>query len=121
MESRRKVLRALFGALLLLVVFLFFLAGILVNRSAQKKPTVTVSSTKIFKHWKLIGREKHAVVWDSTFIYVSKRRVPNGPDPIHNRYFHFPSSICTSIFLSRTIMSAACLKLLKYEGRGHAY
>ncbi|CAN6572122.1 unnamed protein product [Malus baccata var. baccata] len=85
MESRRKVLRALLGALLLLVVFWFFLAGILVNRSAEKKPTVTVSSTKIFKHWKLIGREKHTVVWDSTFIYVSKRRVPNGPDPIHNR------------------------------------
>ncbi|KAM0958193.1 hypothetical protein ACFX13_023934 [Malus domestica] len=85
MESRRKVLRALFGALLLLVVFWFFLAGILVNRGAEKKPTVTVSSTKIFKHWKLIGREKHTVVWDSTFIYVSKRRVPNGPDPIHNR------------------------------------
>ncbi|TQD86895.1 hypothetical protein C1H46_027512 [Malus baccata] len=74
----------MFGALLLLGVFWFFLAGILVNRSAEK-PAVTVSPTEIFKHWKLIGREKHAVVWDSTFIYVSKRRVPNGPDPIHNR------------------------------------
>ncbi|CAN6574869.1 unnamed protein product [Malus baccata var. baccata] len=84
MASGRKVLRAMFGALLLLGVFWFFLAGILVNRSAEK-PAVTVSPTEIFKHWKLIGREKHAVVWDSTFIYVSKRRVPNGPDPIHNR------------------------------------
>lgn len=97
MESDRKVLRTLFGALLLLGVFWFFLAGILVNRSTEKS-TVTVSSTKMFKHWKLIGREKHAVVWDSSFIYVSKRRVPNGPDPIHNRYISFPSSIFTSIF-----------------------
>ncbi|KAL6287939.1 hypothetical protein ACE6H2_012329 [Prunus campanulata] len=84
MESDRKVLRTLFGALLLLGVFWFFLAGILVNRSTEKS-TVTVSSAKMFKHWKLIGREKHAIVRDSSFIYVSKRRVPNGPDPIHNR------------------------------------
>ncbi|PRQ53727.1 hypothetical protein RchiOBHm_Chr2g0169701 [Rosa chinensis] len=83
--GRSKVLTALFGALLLLGVFWFLSAAILVNHTT--KPTVTVSSTRVFKHWKLTGREKkHAVLWDSsTFIYVSKRRVPNGPDPIHNR------------------------------------
>ncbi|XP_050381741.1 CLAVATA3/ESR (CLE)-related protein 25 [Argentina anserina] len=87
MESlgRSKVLRVLFGLLLLLGVFWFFSTAILVNHTTG--PTVTVSSSRIFKHWKLNGRDKkHAVVWDSsTFIYVSKRRVPNGPDPIHNR------------------------------------
>ncbi|KAK6913182.1 hypothetical protein RJ641_022783 [Dillenia turbinata] len=35
---------------------------------------------------KLIERETHiARHWDSDFNYVSKRRVPSGPDPIHNR------------------------------------
>ncbi|KAG0466908.1 hypothetical protein HPP92_017911 [Vanilla planifolia] len=29
------------------------------------------------------GNARHAV----GFVYVSKRRVPNGPDPIHNRSF----------------------------------
>ncbi|XP_022961033.1 uncharacterized protein LOC111461653 isoform X2 [Cucurbita moschata] len=35
--------------------------------------------------WKVIGSEKHVFHWHSDFYSVSKRRVPNGPDPIHNR------------------------------------
>ncbi|KAK4833424.1 hypothetical protein QYF36_004728 [Acer negundo] len=50
--------------------------------------TMKVPSTGNSKHWKLIAREKnqhHTHHQDSDLNYVSKRRVPNGPDPIHNR------------------------------------
>ncbi|KAK0585405.1 hypothetical protein LWI29_028029 [Acer saccharum] len=50
--------------------------------------TMKVPSTENFKQRKLIAREKnqhHTHHQDSDLNYVSKRRVPNGPDPIHNR------------------------------------
>lgn len=110
--GRSKVLRALFGALLFLGVFWFLFAAILVNHTT--KPTATVSSTGVFKHWKLTGREKRAVLWDSsTFIYVSKRRVPNGPDPIHNRFISFASSPCSSIIIFFSSIAGAYLKMLE--------
>ncbi|KAJ6421744.1 hypothetical protein OIU84_029017 [Salix udensis] len=34
---------------------------------------------------KLSGGESHLVGHDMDLNYVSKRRVPNGPDPIHNK------------------------------------
>ncbi|KAF3444723.1 hypothetical protein FNV43_RR14416 [Rhamnella rubrinervis] len=72
-SSRSKALRVVFvGA------FLFFFVGILTNDATKTMTT--------FKHWKLIGRgHTHALHWGPKLIYVSKRRVPNGPDPIHNR------------------------------------
>ncbi|KDO72414.1 hypothetical protein CISIN_1g034498mg [Citrus sinensis] len=77
------VLRFLIGAVIFLGVIWLLFAGILANHAT--KTTVTVPPTEISKHWKLIAREKHHAHQDMDLNYVSKRRVPNGPDPIHNR------------------------------------
>ncbi|KAM0987341.1 hypothetical protein ACFX13_011681 [Malus domestica] len=42
------------------------------------------TSTAASKHTDAVGRGK-LVHPDLNFNYMSKRRVPNGPDPIHNR------------------------------------
>ncbi|KAJ6370046.1 hypothetical protein OIU76_028336 [Salix suchowensis] len=47
--------------------------------------SIRVPSAGAFKHLKLSGGESHLVRHDMDLNYVSKRRVPNGPDPIHNR------------------------------------
>jgi hypothetical protein len=85
MAGNGRVFKAMFGALVFVCLIWFITVGILANR-ASKRSTITAQSSQIFKYWKLIAREKHAVQWDFNFNYVSKRRVPNGPDPIHNRY-----------------------------------
>lgn len=87
MGSGGCVLRFLIGAVIFLGVIWLLFAGILANHAT--KTTVTVPSTEISKHWKLIAREKHHAHQDMDLNYVSKRRVPNGPDPIHNRYIYF--------------------------------
>lgn len=87
-----RVFKVLFVALVFVGVIWLLTVGILVNR-ASKTSTLTVRSTEIFKYWKQIGREKRAVHWPSDPNYVSKRRVPNGPDPIHNRYLFLFSSL----------------------------
>ncbi|KAJ9564359.1 hypothetical protein OSB04_000325 [Centaurea solstitialis] len=70
MESNiRVVLRAV-----LLVGFCWFL---LFAVSTTIQPTLAVPSTASLKSRGATG---------SVISYVSKRRVPNGPDPIHNRY-----------------------------------
>ncbi|KAE9607114.1 hypothetical protein Lal_00026044 [Lupinus albus] len=43
-------------------------------------------SSERLKHGKVIGRDNKPVTNEELdFNYMSKRRVPNGPDPIHNR------------------------------------
>ncbi|TXG59046.1 hypothetical protein EZV62_016875 [Acer yangbiense] len=102
MESNGRVLRVLFGAVVFFGVIWVLFVGILANHAtaetmtmmrARTTTTTTVTmkvpSTENFKQWKLIAREKnqhHTHHQDSDLNYVSKRRVPNGPDPIHNRY-----------------------------------
>ncbi|KAE8667567.1 Detected protein of unknown function [Hibiscus syriacus] len=85
MGKSGRALKFLFGvAVLVGVVWLLFvcIAG---NRAiARTKPT-TVSSTREFKHLEFAGKGKLNYHQDFHFNYVSKRRVPNGPDPIHNR------------------------------------
>ncbi|KAK9272714.1 hypothetical protein L1049_003091 [Liquidambar formosana] len=83
-----RVLRTLFGALVFVGFIWFLFVGILANRVSTKTTTATITtipSTLNFKHLKLIGRERHSAHKDLDLNYVSKRRVPNGPDPIHNR------------------------------------
>ncbi|KAE8021618.1 hypothetical protein FH972_007493 [Carpinus fangiana] len=87
MKGGGSVFRALFGALVFVGLIWFLAVGILAN-CARKTSTITVHSTEIFECWKLNGREKQAVHWNSDINYVSRRRVPNGPDPIHNRDTH---------------------------------
>ncbi|RVW46456.1 CLAVATA3/ESR (CLE)-related protein 25 [Vitis vinifera] len=79
MGDRSRVLRILFGALIFVGLIWFSYVGVIANQAT--KPVITISSTGNFKHMKLM----HAVHQDWDLNYVSKRRVPNGPDPIHNR------------------------------------
>lgn len=82
------VFRFLFGAVVVFGIIWLLFAGILANHVTTTTTTVTVPSTEILNNWKMIAREKqkHQAHQDMDFNYVSKRRVPNGPDPIHNRY-----------------------------------
>ena len=48
--------------------------------------TTRAASIGRLKHGDVIGREKAADHAQMDFNYMSKRRVPNGPDPIHNRF-----------------------------------
>ncbi|OMO52775.1 CLAVATA3/ESR (CLE)-related protein 25-like protein [Corchorus olitorius] len=43
--------------------------------------SIMVPSTKDFKHWEFVAQDTN----NFHLNHVSKRRVPNGPDPIHNR------------------------------------
>lgn len=78
-SSRSKVLRGVLVALVFVGAFLFFFVGILTNHATKKMN---------LRHWKLIRRDRdsHGLHWNPNLINVSKRRVPNGPDPIHNRF-----------------------------------
>ncbi|CAL1357871.1 unnamed protein product [Linum trigynum] len=69
-----RVLRVISGAVLLFVVVWFLCVGVLANHATRKLQRFAVSST---------GRHHFHEGLDLN--YVSKRRVPNGPDPIHNR------------------------------------
>ena len=95
MGTRGKaLLRFFLGVVLFSVASWLLLVGIAANRAAEKTTTVTVRATttspssEMLKHWKWNGRERSGFFhFDKNhLIYVSKRRVPNGPDPIHNRY-----------------------------------
>ena len=87
--------RFLFGALVSVAVIWFIFLAISVNR--QNKRTMIVPSSVISKHLKLksVGVERRGLGLHTNtgMIYVSKRRVPNGPDPIHNRYTHSCSQL----------------------------
>lgn len=85
MESKCSFLKSLFGAFLFLGIIWFSFIGVIDNASLASRRETDMQ-------WKLIGREKHFFHWHSDFYSVSKRRVPNGPDPIHNRYSILASS-----------------------------
>ncbi|EEF44973.1 CLE25, putative [Ricinus communis] len=88
MGSGGRVLRALFGAVVFMGVICFLSVGILANRVTKLTARSTVLSTGSFEHWRMIGRGRHHIHQNLDLNYVSKRRVPNGPDPIHNRYMY---------------------------------
>ncbi|KAL0855983.1 hypothetical protein Bca101_061136 [Brassica carinata] len=68
-------IRALVASVVSLVIILFLLVGILANSAPS------VPSTKEVKPLRFSGK-------DVNLFHVSKRKVPNGPDPIHNRFSH---------------------------------
>lgn len=78
--------RLLLGALVSVGVIWFMFLAISVNRQTKRAVLVVPMKVVISKHLKLLGMQRHALHSDSKLIFVSKRRVPNGPDPIHNRY-----------------------------------
>ncbi|KAG5226842.1 hypothetical protein OIU78_026024 [Salix suchowensis] len=80
-----RILRALFGAAIFWGLIWFMYVGILPSHATTLMARIRVPSAGTFKHLKLSGGESHLVRHDMDLNYVSKRRVPNGPDPIHNR------------------------------------
>ena len=92
--SRRRLL---LGVLVSVGIIWFMFLAISVNRH-QPKRTVVVPLNVISKHLKLVSKQRHALHSNSGMIFVSKRRVPNGPDPIHNRYTHLSSTYSYFIF-----------------------
>ncbi|KAE9597062.1 hypothetical protein Lal_00007894 [Lupinus albus] len=71
------------------VLIVIELVSLLVFGSMHSGRTEQTSqlSAEGLKHEKVIGRNinKHVKNEELDFNYISKRRVPNGPDPIHNR------------------------------------
>ncbi|XP_042501355.1 CLAVATA3/ESR (CLE)-related protein 25-like [Macadamia integrifolia] len=73
---------------LISLVFVSFIGFLLVEvqgSGGSKTKTITTSPTGSFKQLELIGTNGPVVHTDVDINYMSKRRVPNGPDPIHNR------------------------------------
>ncbi|GAV73083.1 hypothetical protein CFOL_v3_16570 [Cephalotus follicularis] len=79
-----RISRVLFAAVILVGFTWFFFVGILADH-ATRTTTKVLPSTGNFKHWVSVGRDKHFVHQHIKLNVVSKRRVPSGPDPIHNR------------------------------------
>lgn len=87
MVGSSRVSRVSLGVVFLFGFLCFLFFGI-VSHQARSLATITVPSTGSFEHLKSIGKQRQAGHRDFDLNYVSKRRVPNGPDPIHNRYVH---------------------------------
>ncbi|KAI6671219.1 hypothetical protein NL676_006104 [Syzygium grande] len=79
--------RALFTALAFLGLIWFLFSGIHASLAAKSaKVTVPVPpSVQVSGRTKPLAREREAAYWDLDLNYVIRRRVPSGPDPIHNR------------------------------------
>uniref|UniRef100_A0A7C8YVV5 CLAVATA3/ESR (CLE)-related protein 25 n=1 Tax=Opuntia streptacantha TaxID=393608 RepID=A0A7C8YVV5_OPUST len=84
-SSGRTVFKG-FGALLLIIFIWLLLIGILGSSESRGDAAATIPSRGNPRRVRLAIREKHSFAWNRDLIYVSKRRVPNGPDPIHNRH-----------------------------------
>lgn len=95
-----RALRSLFGVTLLVGVIWFFFVGIIANHATAMTKSMMVPSTRDFKHWEFVAQERYNFHQDFHLNYVSKRRVPNGPDPIHNRYIFLSQTTCMCIFSS---------------------
>ncbi|KAJ6691337.1 CLAVATA3/ESR (CLE)-RELATED PROTEIN 25 [Salix koriyanagi] len=97
-----RILRALFGAAIFWGLIWFMYVGILPSHATTLMARIRVPSAGTFKHLKLSGGESHLVRHDMDLNYVSKRRVPNGPDPIHNRLWN-SGSLMLLKFVAREI------------------
>lgn len=76
MGRGRRAFKALFGALALVVFIWLVFAGVL-DAGGMNTTTTTTVKLRPEGSFKPIDR--------TNLNYMSKRRVPNGPDPIHNR------------------------------------
>ncbi|XP_010255670.1 PREDICTED: CLAVATA3/ESR (CLE)-related protein 25-like [Nelumbo nucifera] len=83
--SWRFLFRAFLFVCFLVILLVEMLAsrGFITITTTTKIATPSTASSKQFEV--MIGRDKPAVHPDLDPNYMSKRRVPNGPDPIHNR------------------------------------
>ncbi|KAM7468591.1 hypothetical protein LguiB_016153 [Lonicera macranthoides] len=79
MGSGGRFIKTMFGVVVLLVFVWFLLVGILEGGSHEE----TKETKSLMKNMKVGGVER--VELSDMINSMSKRRVPNGPDPIHNR------------------------------------
>ncbi|BAT99346.1 CLAVATA3/ESR (CLE)-related protein 25-like [Vigna umbellata] len=75
-----KFFRALLVGGLLCLLLLVTLGG----GEGSRQPATQWSEERV-KHGVVVGRDMPVDREELDFNYMSKRRVPNGPDPIHNR------------------------------------
>ena len=95
-----RALRFLIGVTVLMgVIWLLFVCTI-VNHATAMTKSIMVSSTRDFKHQEFVGQDRLNSHQDFHLNYVSKRRIPSGPDPIHNRCIFFSQITCMCIFSS---------------------
>lgn len=80
MGSVSKFLKVLFRVVILLGVVQLVMVNASENGGRKMK-----SELNSINHMKMIRIEKHMVLAKLDLNYTNKRRVPNGPDPIHNR------------------------------------
>ncbi|XAR51797.1 hypothetical protein NMG60_11006534 [Bertholletia excelsa] len=83
MSSKGRALKTSLGAVLAMGFIWFLFVGVLSSRMTETTAIRSQSTTKP-ELLKLIGNKQFGH-WDLDPNYASKRRVPNGPDPIHNR------------------------------------
>lgn len=81
MVGNGRILRGLLRSLFVLGLLCLLCFGMISNQP-RRLATSTVLSSKSLE---FIGKQRIAGHHVSHIHYVSKRRVPNGPDPIHNR------------------------------------
>ncbi|KAK9682465.1 hypothetical protein RND81_10G075700 [Saponaria officinalis] len=79
----RRISKIFVGILLVIFVWLMFI-GTLDSRNSDGLATST--SSQNLKHVVVVEITKHYVPANADPVYTSKRRVPSGPDPIHNRH-----------------------------------
>ncbi|XWS32822.1 hypothetical protein CRYUN_Cryun22dG0022700 [Craigia yunnanensis] len=80
-----RALRFLFRVTVLVGVIRLLSVGIIAIHATAMTKSIMVPSTRDFKHWEFVGQERRNSHQDFHLNYVSKRRIPSGPDPIHNR------------------------------------
>lgn len=76
-----------FKALLVVGLVCLLVLGSLGSGEGTRHPTTQWSQERV-KHERVVGRDKPVDSAELDFNYMSKRRVPNGPDPIHNRFVY---------------------------------
>ncbi|KAK9119541.1 hypothetical protein Scep_017634 [Stephania cephalantha] len=67
------------------LLFIWFLLVIGTIASQGAKRRIPTSRPGNLKRLDVVGRDAPVIHSDLDPNYMSKRRVPNGPDPIHNR------------------------------------
>ena len=93
-----RVSKATCVAFVLVISVWFLLMGIVTSGEIKTHTATASTSLGNHKHAVLLGKKRHYVPVKLDPINGSKRRVPNGPDPIHNRYYLFSFQIYVFTF-----------------------
>ena len=96
-------------ALLVMGLVSLLVLGSLGSGEGTIHPTTQWSQERV-KHERVVGRDKPVDSAELDFNYMSKRRVPNGPDPIHNRFVYlFLTQISYTQIMYIYFVSHACV------------